>query len=282
MRKPVIPKPPDGQAPAAAAAAGTSPARATAAQAAAPATAPTTDGRLTLDPATLETVETLSDIPADTRTRFAALARVEDLAADHEITAFSVALLVEGDASVCATIVDEPVSHAQTGTLVPTRGTFGEAMGLRIVAGSSGARIAVWDQPVLDDVLRSCPWVLEEFAGQADRLQALAGATMGPLGDLDEATRNGVLERLGVLVALAGDAIDAEAAAAAVVGVGSVEVEEGGAPVVLRAGEVLFPRKDADSAKAGPQGAILLIGDSSVLGQLVAGPLALATLFAGG
>jgi hypothetical protein len=229
----------------------------------------------------LESVETLSDIPADTRTRFAALARVEDLAADHEVTAFAVALLVDGDACVCATIVDEPVSRAYAGTLVPTRGTFGEAVALRIVAGSGGARIAVWDQPVLDDVLRSCPWVLEEFGGRADRLQALAGATMGPLGELDEGTRSGVLERLGVLIALAGDAISTEAAAVAVVGVGSVEVDEGGAPVVLRAGEVLFPRKEAQSAKAGAQGAILLIGDASVLGQFVAGPLPLATLFAG-
>ncbi len=209
------------------------------------------------------------------RIKLASLARVEVLGADEEVSAFGAALLVHGEASVCATIVDERISRAEVGTLVPTRGTFAGAVALRVVAGPAGARVAIWDQSVIDDALRSCPWVLEELVARADRLQALAGATMGPLGELDEPTRDRVLERLVVRVALAQEAVSADGAAAALVCVGSVEVSTAGEPVVVRAGEVLFPRANAEGAKAGAHGAILLVGDA----ELAASP-PLSSLFA--
>lgn len=196
------------------------------------------------------------------------------LAPDDEVSGFGAALLVEGGASVAATIVDERVSRVEPGALVPTRGTFADAVALRVIAGSAGARIALWDHAPLEDALRACPWVIEELAAHADRLQALAGATMGPLGELPEAARDRVLERLSVRVARAGDVIGQEGLAVALVCVGSVEA--GGA--VLRAGEVLFPRAGADGGTAGPQGAILLVGDASASAELAAGPL--ASLFA--
>src|SRR5262249_14430339 len=123
-----------------------------------------------LDAAVLEGVEILADLPVDARGRLCSLARGEALGADEEGAGFGGALLVTGSASVCATIVDERVSRAEPGTLVPTRGTFAEAVALRVVAGSSGARVAVWDQTVIDETLRPCPWVLEELAAHADRL----------------------------------------------------------------------------------------------------------------
>jgi hypothetical protein len=234
----------------------------------------------TLDGTMLDAVETLADVPPETRLRLVTIARVHDLGADDEVTSFAVAFVMSGEAHLCATIVDERVSRATAGTLVPTRGTFGEAVALRLVAGTTGARVAVWEQPAIDDALRTCPWVREELAGLADRLQALAGATMGPLGELDEATRGDVLDRLGVLVARPDDAIPSEVAAAALVCVGSVDVGEGDAAHVVRSGDVLFPRADALPAKAGAQGAILLVGNDAVLAGLVSGPLPVAQLFA--
>jgi hypothetical protein len=233
------------------------------------------------DASTLDGVEALADVPMETRALLASRARVEVLRADDEVSAFGAALVIEGGASVCATIVDAPASPAPLGTLVPTRGTFAEAVALRVVAGPAGARVVLWDQSVLAEALGSCPWVLEELAARADRLQALAGATMGPLGELDEATRNRVLDQLVVCVVRAREAVAAEGIATALVCVGSVELSAGSKPIVVRAGEVLFPRAEAqDDATAGPHGTILLVGDARFVSELDAGPPSLRLLFA--
>jgi hypothetical protein len=247
-----------------------------------PAREPVSAARTALDASVLDGVEAFADVPNETRMRLAALARMEVLGGDDEVSAFGAALIVEGDASVCATIVDEPVSRAAPGTFVPTRGTFAEAVALRVVAGPAGAHVAVWDQAVVDDVRRTCPWVLEELVSRADRLQALAGATMGPLGELDEPTRDRVLARLAVRVARAQETVAVEGAAAALVCVGSVELSPSaaGKPIVVRAGEVLFPRAGVQGARAGAQGALLLVGDALVAAELAAGPPPLASLFA--
>ena len=235
----------------------------------------------------LEAVEAFADVPPETRERLASLARVEALGADEEVSGFGAALLVEGAASVCATIVDEPVSRAALGTLIPARGTLSEAVALRVVAGQGGARVALWDQAPIDEALRACPWVLEELAARADQLQARAAATMGPLGDLDEPTRDHVLDRFAVRVARAHEAIalgpspSAGPSAAvkdagigvALVCAGSIEVSAGGKAAVLRAGDALLPQEDAH-AKAGAQGAILLVADAPTAAELATGPLA--------
>src|SRR6185312_16728099 len=103
---------------------------------------------------------------------------------------------------------------ATPGTVVPTSGTFPGGVALRVVAGPGGARVAVWEQPVLDEALHACTWVLEELKAEADRLQALAGATMGPLGDLDEALRERVLSRLSVRATPAREEVDTDPAPA--------------------------------------------------------------------
>jgi hypothetical protein len=234
--------------------------------------------RIALDAGALEHVEALADVPPDVRARLVSLARVEALSADDEVSSFGAALLIGGSASVCATIVDEPIARAELETVVPTKGTFAGAVALRVVAGPAGARVAVWDQAVLDDALRACPWVLEELTARADRLQALAGATMGPLGELAEAVRDRVLSRLVVKVARPQDPVGAEPGVALVC-VGSVEIRGGDAPAVVRAGEMLFPRADVKDARAGAQGALLLVGDAPSPAELAADP-SLATLLA--
>ncbi len=235
-----------------------------------------------LEASALEAVEAFADVPPETRVRLAALARVEVLGADEEVSAFGAALIVEGGASVCATIVDEPISRAALGALIPARGALSEAVALRVVAGPGGARVALWDQAPIDEALHACPWVLEELMARADQLQARAGATMGPLGELDEPSRDRVLDRLSVRVARAHEAIAAVAgdgAAVALVCVGSVEVSEGGKAVVVRAGEPLFPRDGALEGKAGAQGAILLVGDAPAAADLAGEPPPLGALF---
>src|SRR5262249_7855478 len=122
-----------------------------------------------LDAGALEHASALADVPADMRALLSARARVDALGPDDEASGFAAARAVAGSVSVCATIVDEPISRAAPGTVVPTHGTFAGGVALRVVAGADGARVAVWDQAVLDEALRGCSWVLEELKAEADR-----------------------------------------------------------------------------------------------------------------
>src|SRR5262249_26603781 len=131
----------------------------------------------------------------------ASCCQVEKLGADEEVNGFEAAVLLEGVGLVCATIVDAPAHRAVSGSVVPTRGSLGDgAVALRVVAGPDGARVGGWRGGVLENALKALPWVSGPLRERADRLQALAGCTMGPLGDLDETYRNLAVERLAVRV----------------------------------------------------------------------------------
>jgi hypothetical protein len=229
----------------------------------------------------LDEVEAFADLSAEMRQHLASLARIEALSADEEVSAFGAALVIDGDASVCATIVDAHAAQARPGTLIVTRGTLAESVALRVVAGSGGARVAVWEAAAIEEALRSCPWVLEGLITRADELQAYAGATMGPLGELDDAARAVVLERLAVRVAPPREVIlDAGAAVPGLilVCVGAIELASGG---VVRAGEVLFPQAALAGApapsvaRASASGAVFLVADRALSAELAASsPLA--------
>lgn len=229
----------------------------------------------------LDEVEAFADLSAEMRQRLVSLARVEALSADEEVSAFGAALVIDGEAYVCATIVDARASQAARGALVPVRGTLVESVALRVVAGAGGARVAVWEAAALEEALRACPWVLEGLVARADELQAFAGATMGPLGELDDVVRGRLLARFAVRVAPPREVIlDAGAPVPGLilVCVGSIELADG---VVVRAGEVLFPGAALDGAKApslacaSASGAVFLVADRALTAELVASsPLA--------
>jgi hypothetical protein len=238
-------------------------------------------------PLSLDGVAAFASLTPEARSRVASLARVEVLAADEEIAGFGAALLLDGSASLSATIVDASVAPAELRTLVTTRGSLSGGAALRVVAGAEGARVATWDAAAIDEALRaSAPEVLEDLVRRADRLQALAGATMGPLQDLDDATRAAILAQFEVRVARPGEPIveaGHKLAGLSVVCVGSVDLA-GGAGVV-RAGEMIYPRAShrdmpaPTAARAGLAGAILLVGDRAIAGRLASIP-AIASEFA--
>jgi hypothetical protein len=239
----------------------------------------------------LDEVDAFGDLPPDMQHRLVALARVEALSADEEVSSFGAALLLAGEASVCATIVDTPACRAVKGTLVPSRGSLAEAVGIRVVAGSQGAKVAIWDQPVIEDALKSCPWVLDELVSRADRIQALAGATMGALGEIDEVSRGELLDRLVVHFAQPGESLveaGGETLGLAIVGGGAVELGAQGATAAkaLHPGELLFARTVLEglraprSAHAGASGALVLIGEARIAQELMASSPPLAALLA--
>jgi hypothetical protein len=237
----------------------------------------------------LDGVAALADLEPEARADLAARARVELLAGDEEVKGFGAALLLEGSASVYPAIVDTAVAAVTTGTLVTTRGTAGETFALRVVAGPVGAQLAVWDASAIDRALDACPWVQDELAQRANRLQALAGAVMGPFGDLDDDARARIFDRMRARVVRPREVIVAAGAPLAevmLVCAGAVEAdddEDGG--LLVRPGEVLFPlavREGAacpSTACAAAVGAILLVGDRALFDELAAIP-ALASAFA--
>lgn len=242
-----------------------------------------------IDGLPLDEVDAFVDLPPEMQQRLVALARIEALSADEEVSSFGAALLLAGEASVCATIVDTPACRAVKGTLVPSRGSLSEPVGIRVVAGSQGARVAIWEQPVIEDALRSCPWVLDELVSRADRIQALAGATMGPLGEIDEASRNELLDRLTVHFAQPFESLvddSGDTLGIAIVGGGVVELAAHGdlAAKALHPGETLFARAVIEGrpaprgAAAGASGALVLLGEAKVARELMASSPPLAAL----
>lgn len=223
----------------------------------------------------LEEVLAFADLPHDALAQLVATATVEQLGADEEVSGFAAALVLDGAASVSATIVDVPVAQLDPLMLVPSRGTLVDTMALRIVAGGPGARIATWGSAQLDAALASCPWVQEELGMEADRLQALAGATMGPLGDLDDATRAALFPRLSVRAVPPGELVIEQGAPSlglVIVGLGAVHAGD----AALTAGELLFAAAAIDGgltpapAYAGVSGALLLIADRPLASALFA------------
>ncbi|MFT3774296.1 MAG: hypothetical protein QM820_53720 [Minicystis sp.] len=238
----------------------------------------------------LDGVAVFSALTPGARQRLASLARVEALAADEEVAGFGAALVLDGGASVCPTIVDVPVAPAARGVLITTRGSSAENVALRIVAGPDGARVAVWDYPSIEAALVSRPGVLDELSASADRLHALAAATMGPLGDLDDPVRGPILDRLEARVVRPREAI--VMAGEALPGVmivcrGAVEIgDDEDSARLAQPGELLFAREARRGgvapapASAAAMGAVLLVGDVALAEKLAAIP-ALARWFSG-
>ncbi|WP_437796264.1 Crp/Fnr family transcriptional regulator [Sorangium sp. So ce693] len=228
----------------------------------------------------LEQIEAFADLPEEMHDELALAARVEDLSSDEELAVDGAALVLRGDAAVCANIVDIPAERAATRTLVPSRGTLEEGVPLRVVAGADGARVAIWDQATIDHALRSCPWVLDELRTVADRIQSLAGATMGPLGELEDTLLRRVLGQLrlrglapGEHFIHAGNPIPG----LVIIGAGALELVAERSQTIAgtaRPGELLFASEllggqPAPSiARAAGGGALVLIADHPTLREL--------------
>lgn len=240
----------------------------------------------------LEKVDAFVDLSSEMHQRLTDLARVEILASDEEVSSFGAALLLAGDASVCATIVDAPACRVTMGKLVPSRGSLSDTIAIRVVAGKEGARVVVWEQTVIDEALKPCPWVVDDLCDRADRIQALAGATMGTLGDIDEASRNMLLDRLKVQVLRPFEVIATAGASPpgiVVIGTGTIELFAGDEQPSrsLRPGELLFQRAVLEvqpapcGARAGASGAIVLLGEAKIAQLLLASVPPLIALLSG-
>lgn len=234
----------------------------------------------------LDEVSGLGDLPVDAQEELVRAARIEALGPDEEVSGFGVGVLIEGEAVVCATIVDAPACKVIRGALVPSRGSLGEAVSIRVVAGPRGAKVAVWDQALIEGTLRACPWVLDELGAEADRIQARAGATMGALGDLDEGAREALLDRLTVRAyGPNAPVLESGATQLGVMLVGAGSIEHAGA--TSRAGdwvlqrEVMSKQPAPHALRAGASGALVLTAEARVAQELLLTVPPLAELLSG-
>jgi hypothetical protein len=233
-----------------------------------------------LDVAFLAACRGLEDLPPETQSGLAAIAGVEVLAAEQEVSGFGLALVIRGSVLVMPTIAEGACGRAGKGEPVFSRGTLAAGVSLRVVAEAQGAEVAVWLPDDIEQVLVTCPWVADELRAVADRYQALAGAAMGTLGErLDDSMRSMLTDRCELKVLLAGDVLIEEGKVPDglyIVGGGALELVAGGAvQQTLGPGDLPFPssvlthERASATVRATASGALVLHADRMTTHELI-------------
>jgi hypothetical protein len=243
----------------------------------------------------LSRIEALSDLPDDARSGFARAATLRILSPSEEVAGFGLAIVVEGSVHLSATISDVVACSLVAGAIVRGRGTIDHFVSLRLVAGSERARVATWDERLVEQLLRTCPWVEHELRVAGDRFQGEVGVMMGALGTrLDPILRMQVMEKLSLRAlsereacAIRGNPVPG----LLVVAAGELElVDDDGIPdsASLRPGEFLFPAEflraapAPRTARARTGGALVLMADRRAAQELLVTCPPLLEIFGGG
>ncbi len=234
-----------------------------------------------LEGISLSDVRGLGDLPEDAHIRLVETARIEALAHGEEVSFFAVALVLDGWVSLMPAITDAACATASKGEVVFTEGSLVDGVALRVVAGNAGARVAVWDSAAFASVTSDCPWVADDLRLVADGFQALAGISLGMLGErLDDALRATVTSRCEVRTFLPNELISAAGKPVAgmyIVGAGLVELvdaqgvvtESHGPGDFLFQAQVLAGGPAPRSARAGSGGALVLFAQRLVAHELL-------------
>jgi CRP-like cAMP-binding protein len=227
----------------------------------------------------LGSVEALTDLPDDAREAFAAAATMHTIAREEEVSHFALALVVDGEIDVSATIVDAPALRLERNSILRSRGTIVPGVELRLVCASPKALLATWGDAAVEAAFRTCPWVEEDLRAVADRVQAKAGVTMGPLGErFDQSLREHLLGRLTVRNLAPGEILVAQGKPTPIAFVGIGEIvctRDGTRGKTLRPGDIVFPAQTLvhapapATATAGPMGAVVLYGEHAVAQELL-------------
>ncbi len=230
----------------------------------------------------LSQVEALADLPDDERESFARAATVQSLAREEEIAGFALALVLEGEVDLAATIVDAPAVRLEAGQMVRARGTIEHVTPVRLVGAADASRVATWDEAAVEAALHACPWVEDELRAAGDRFQAEVGITLGALGErLDWNLRTDLTSRL-TLRSLAEHEVYAVLGkplpGLLIVGAGELELVDESDQVTgepLRAGDFVFPTEVLGAApaphtvRAAKGGALVLFAPRGVAQEML-------------
>jgi CRP-like cAMP-binding protein len=257
-----------------------------------PPSEPPFDGPAVVGGIALDSVRGFEDLPEEMQSHLASRALLTTLAADEEVGSFGAALVTNGKVGIMPSIADVASAVASVGEVVFTRGSLPDGVALRVVALEDDTVVASWTGPELEAAFADCPWVADELRLVADRFQAIAGATLGLLGErLDDALRGLVLSRMEVKAFGPGEIIVTEGKAVPglhVVGGGKVEFVEGDVMTdeatpgdFLFAAEVLSAGKAHATARAGKSGAIVLFASRAVAHEMLMSVPPLLEILAG-
>ncbi|MFO7179140.1 MAG: hypothetical protein DIU78_010615, partial [Pseudomonadota bacterium] len=232
----------------------------------------------------LRSIAGLEELPENLEADLVRTVELHMLDEYEEATGFGLAIVLEGTVAVMPAVTDVVCGRAAERELVVAEGHLTDNMALKVVAENGPARVATWTSEDVSRMLATCPASLAEaLCTRGDRLQAVAGASMGPLGEqLDEMLRNLVLDRCVTRVLDAGEVV-AEAgkplSGLALVGAGRLELVTPAAPDTpegeLAPGDFLFPGELMRAApapltaRAGRSGALILFCDRRTAHELL-------------
>ena len=242
----------------------------------------------------LSHVEAFVDLPDDARAEFARAATIHVLSPSDEVAGFGLALVIDGRVHLSATTSDLAVCSLSAGAILRARGTIDDSVPLRLVGSSEGARVATWDERLVEASFHTCPWVEHELRAIGDRFQAEAGAMMGVLGTrLDPVLRAQVMEKLSLRTlsehetfVMRGNPVPG----LLVVGAGQLElVDDDGIPdslslrpgAFLFANELLLAAPAPHTARAAAGGALVLMADRRMAQELLVTCPPLLEIFSG-
>jgi hypothetical protein len=243
----------------------------------------------------LAEIKGFEDFPPETQLAMARAARVDELGVEEEVSGFGLALVLHGGVNVMPAIADVACGTAVARDLIYGRGTLAEGVALRLVAMAPETKVAVWDFETIEPPLADCPWVQEELQAVADRYQALAGVSMGPMGErLDDSLRGMVLSRCQLVRLLPGELLVEKGKPVGglyIVGAGRIELgndaESAGSEGELGPGDFLFAMQvlaagaAPTAARAGSTGALLMMADRHAAHELMVSVPPLLELLAG-
>jgi CRP-like cAMP-binding protein len=248
--------------------------------------------RAAIESVFLDEVRGFEDLPEEQQAELARDAELQPLSVEEEVGSFGAALVVRGAVGIMPAIADVAASIARPGDVVFTTGSLEDGIVLRVVALEDETLVASWKKETLDAAFAACPWVVDELREVADRFQALAGATLGDLGDrLDDSLRAAVTDRLQVRVLEAGDVIVEKGVAVPglyVVGAGRLELVDGDEVVdELGPGDFVFPTEVTSagaapsSVRTGQGGALVLFASRTDAHELMLSVPPLLEILAG-
>ncbi|HKY38520.1 MAG TPA: hypothetical protein VJN18_21400 [Polyangiaceae bacterium] len=243
----------------------------------------------------LAEIKGFEDFPPETQIAMAKAARIDHLGIEEEVSGFGLALVLRGGVNVMPAIADVACGTVVARDLIYGRGTLTEGVALRLVAMAPDTEVAVWDFEAIEPPLADCPWVQEELQAVADRYQALAGVSMGPMGDrLDDSLRGMVLSRCQLVRLLPGELLVEKGKPIGglyIVGAGRIELDTDtaspGPEGQLGPGEFLFAMQvlaagvAPTAARAGSTGALLMMADRHAAHELMVSVPPLLELLAG-
>jgi hypothetical protein len=226
-------------------------------------------------------VEAFADMSEEARRDFERQAVMHELRTDEEVAGFALAWVERGEVAVMAIVSDIPAVQLRQGDVLRSRGTVDERVPLRLVCTSESATVAVWSDESVAVSFEALPWVEEDLRDHADRVHALVGVTLGPLG---EAFGQEMLEQISARLEtrryIEGEEVvglGEPLPGLLILGVGILEVlgDDGSVSTTLDVGTILFPgsllsMEDAPATvRAGGGGAVVLMVDRSTAQEMI-------------